>query len=159
MVRKSADSINFKRPESILVVIYTADGQSLLLKRVRPVFWQSVTGSLKWHNETPEDAARREVYEETGIQATNGWINWNIIRCFPIHLDYREKYAPGTTINQEHMFSLLLGEPCPVYLSASEHSASEWCSLISARKKVWGWTNQIAIDQVIELHNGNSRIH
>ena len=159
MVKESVGSINFKRPESIFVVIYTVDGQSLLLKRVRPIFWQSVTGSLEWHSETPEDAARREVFEETGIQATTGWINWHITKCFPINLQYREKYAPGTTINHEHMFSLQLDEPYPVYLNSDEHTASEWCSLISARKKVGGGPNRLAIDQVIELNKGNSKIH
>ena len=37
----------FKRPESILVVIYTRHGDVLLMERTRPAgFWQSVTGSL-----------------------------------------------------------------------------------------------------------------
>ena len=63
-----------------MVVVYTAAGETLLLKRLQPVFWQSVTGSLEWPDETPEDAARREVYEETGIEADAGWIDWKISR-------------------------------------------------------------------------------
>ncbi len=61
----------FKRPESVLVVIYTKDGDALLLQRVRPAwpeFWQSVTGSLHWSEQVPLDAARRELHEEAGIQ-------------------------------------------------------------------------------------------
>ncbi|MCW8948496.1 MAG: NUDIX domain-containing protein, partial [Sedimenticola sp.] len=39
----------YKRPESVLVVIYTDQGEVLMLNRTRPKgFWQSVTGSLKW---------------------------------------------------------------------------------------------------------------
>ena len=41
----------YKRPESVLVVVHTPAGQTLLLKRARPVFWQSVTGSLEWPDE------------------------------------------------------------------------------------------------------------
>ncbi|MGD8932832.1 MAG: NUDIX domain-containing protein, partial [Chromatiales bacterium] len=49
----------YKRPESVLVVVYTAGGEVLLLRRTRPRdFWQSVTGSLHW-GESPRQAARR----------------------------------------------------------------------------------------------------
>ena len=51
----------------MLVVIYTAGGEFLLLERRKPPgFWQSVTGSLEW-GETADAAARRELIEETGI--------------------------------------------------------------------------------------------
>jgi dATP pyrophosphohydrolase len=49
----------FKRPESVLVVVHTDDGQVLQLLRREPTgFWQSVTGSLQ-EGETPLKAARR----------------------------------------------------------------------------------------------------
>ena len=53
--------ISYKRPESVLVVVYTVSGQTLLLKRKRPIFWQSITGSLKWPDESASDAAYREL--------------------------------------------------------------------------------------------------
>ena len=57
----------YKRPESVLVVIYTISGEVLLLERRQPAgFWQSVTGSLAW-DEAPREAAIREVSEETGL--------------------------------------------------------------------------------------------
>ena len=60
----------FRRPESVLVVIYTVRFECLLLERVSPRgFWQSVTGTLHWR-ETPADAAAREVREETGLVCT-----------------------------------------------------------------------------------------
>ena len=56
----------FRRPESVLIVIYTAGGEFLLLERRKPPgFWQSVTGSLEW-GETIDAAASRELKEETG---------------------------------------------------------------------------------------------
>ena len=55
---------SFRRPESVLIVIYTVGGEFLLLERRRPPgFWQSVTGSLEW-GETADDAARRELVED-----------------------------------------------------------------------------------------------
>ena len=142
-------SISYKRPESVLVVVYTTGGHALLLKRICPVFWQSVTGSLKWPDEKPADAARREVYEETGIEATAGWHDWNTSHFFPILPIYSDRFAPGTKFNHEHIFSLELDDVCPVNLMSGEHSDSEWCSLDSARNRVWGWTNRVALGQVI----------
>ena len=53
--------MTYKRPESVLVVIHTADLQILLLERAdAPGFWQSVTGSLEEGENLPE-AAWREV--------------------------------------------------------------------------------------------------
>ena len=132
----------------MLVVIYTVGGHTLLLRRIRPVFWQSVTGSLEWPDEKPADAARREVYEETGIEATDGWLDWNISRCFRILSDYRDRFAPDTHFNHEHMFSLELSEACPATLANSEHDDSEWCSFRDARNRIWSWTNRIALNQV-----------
>ena len=57
----------YKIPISILVVIFNEKNECLLLKRKdRKNFWQSVTGSIE-ENESPYEAAKREVEEETGI--------------------------------------------------------------------------------------------
>ena len=63
-----------KIPRSVLVMIHTPDMQFLLLKRVCKNefdrdFWQSVTGSLDFEDELPSMAARRELFEETGLRA------------------------------------------------------------------------------------------
>ena len=53
--------MKFKLPVSVLVVIHTAELEVLLLERaLRPGFWQSVTGSLDWPEESLEAAATRE---------------------------------------------------------------------------------------------------
>ncbi len=51
----------FKRPVSILVVIYAQDSKRVLMlqRRDDPDFWQSVTGSLE-EGETASQAAMRE---------------------------------------------------------------------------------------------------
>jgi len=149
--RDSTSSGRYKRPESVVVVVYTTAGETLLLERLQPVFWQSVTGSLEWPNETPEHAAHREVYEETGIESAAGWIDWKISRYFPILSAYRDRFAPGTRVNQEHMFSLQLPEPRPVNLMREEHSGNEWLPLTTGRDRVWSWTNRAALDQVAAL--------
>ena len=56
-----------RRPLSVLVIVYTKQGEVLLLRRSRPFdFWQSVTGSLQ-PGESHAEAAERELREETGL--------------------------------------------------------------------------------------------
>jgi len=50
------------------VVVYTVTDEVLALRRRQPPdFWQSVTGSLRWDETDPLDAARRELFEETRV--------------------------------------------------------------------------------------------
>ena len=57
-----------KNNNTVLIIVYTENANQLLMlqRRDDPAFWQSVTGSLE-QNETPYQAALREVREETGI--------------------------------------------------------------------------------------------
>ena len=60
-----------KIPVSVLVVIHTPDLRVLVLERAdHPGFWQSVTGSLERADEPLAQTCRREVLEETGIDAS-----------------------------------------------------------------------------------------
>ena len=60
----------FKIPESVLVVIHTVARDVLLIERAdHPGFWQSVTGSKDFPEESFEATALREVMEETCIDA------------------------------------------------------------------------------------------
>ena len=67
-----------KYPVSALVVLHDSDGNILLIERTSPQgFWQSVTGSIE-PDETIEETAKREVWEETGIRLADGQLcNWH----------------------------------------------------------------------------------
>ena len=114
-----------KRPESVLVVVYSGDSQVLLLRRHEPAtFWQSVAGSLEW-GERPPEAALREVAEETGFADVQP-VDCAQSHEFEIYPFWRHRYADGVHINREHVFRLRL--PCvrAVRLDAREHAESVW---------------------------------
>jgi dATP pyrophosphohydrolase len=137
----------YRRPESVLIVIYTDGGDFLLLERRRPPgFWQSVTGSLEW-GELADHAARREVIEETGI--TQGvLVNLQWTQVYEILPAFGKVYAPGITCNLEHAFSLRLRERLPVTLSDSEHLGFRWTSGTEAIATVSSSTNRAVIEQL-----------
>lgn len=139
----------FKRPESVLVVVYTGRGDVLLLKRSdHPDFWQSVTGGLRWGESAPA-AARRELKEETGLEADDSLVDRRRVMTFEILEAWRHRFAPGVTRNREHWFSLALRQRPPIILNAREHSAYEWHSRGEAAAKVWSWTNRRAILEIV----------
>jgi dATP pyrophosphohydrolase len=134
----------FRRPESVLIVIYTDAKEFLLLERRKPAgFWQSVTGSLEW-GEMPDRAARREVIEETGI--TQGvLVNLQWTQVYEVLPSFGKVYAPGVTLNLEHAFSLRLPARVDVTLSKSEHLQYRWASPDEALATVSSDTNRAVI--------------
>ena len=136
-----------KLPVSVLVVVHTAQGDVLLLERAaRAGYWQSVTGSLDRPDEPLAAAALREVREETGIAARPQDLRrWNLAYTFEIYAQWRHRFAPGTTHNTEHMFSLPLPERVPVTLAADEHVASQWLPWREAAERCFSWSNRDAI--------------
>ena len=141
----------FKKPISSLVLIYTEDFKVLLMERSdKKGFWQSVTGSLE-DNETPQDAALREVFEETGIDANQYELeDWQLSHVYEIYAHWRYRYAPDTTHNTEHIFGLKLPSEMPIQLS--EHVQYLWVDLQDAMDKVFSWTNVEAIKKLAKIH-------
>jgi dATP pyrophosphohydrolase len=130
-----------------LIVVYTEGGEFLLLERRRPPgFWQSVTGSLEW-GELADDAARREVVEETGI--TQGvLVNLQWTQVYDIMPSFGKVFAPGITQNLEHGFSLRLPQRVPVTLSESEHVRYRWASGLEAAQTVSSSSNRAVIEEL-----------
>lgn len=135
----------YKRPESILVVVATGAGEVLMLRRTRPAdFWQSVTGSLRW-SESPRQAARRELREETGIQAGAALLDLHHSVEFPILPAWRARYAPSTQVNREHWLALWLPGRRLIRRNPEEHAEHCWLPWPRAAQLASSWTNRDAI--------------
>ena len=106
-------------------------GPEFLVMRRAPErlgYWSLVSGGLE-PNETALEAAQRELYEETGLEAT--------VRPLPIALSYsllddpsaiRARYAPGIETVTVHPFVVDAPVKWEPTLDA-EHDRYEWCDL------------------------------
>jgi len=142
----SPQAKKFKRPESVLVVVYTRTGKVLLLKRAdAPDFWQSVTGGLLWEETEPRQAAARELREETGVEATEDLRNLQLTYRYPILPRWRPRYAPEVRENTEHVFALELPAEILITENPAEHASHGWFTFDEAAVKVASWTNREVI--------------
>lgn len=144
-----------KIPESVLVVIYTAEREVLLIERAdAPGFWQSVTGSKDTLQETFAETARREVREETGILIGSpevpeaNLLDWGLRNVYEIYPAWRHRYAPGVTTNTESVFGLRVPRGLPVVLSPREHTAQVWLPWRDAADRCASASNAEAILQL-----------
>jgi dihydroneopterin triphosphate diphosphatase len=143
----------YKIPVSVLVVIYTADLQVLLIERANKFaqptdLWQSVTGSLDALDEPLELAARREILEETGIDSQQRGCqlqDWKIQNTYALLPAWMHRYAPEVTHNTEHVFGLQVPVATPVTLSPREHVAYQWLTYRAAADKCFSSSNAQAV--------------
>ena len=123
----------------------------LLLERVQPRgFWQSVTGSLEW-GEAAMAAARREVFEETGLRAAGRLEALGRTVRFRIVPPWRARYAPEAHFNTEHWFRLELPARRLICVRAGEHRQHRWLPALIAAQRATSRTNRQAIRLIFGL--------
>lgn len=144
-----------KIPESVLVVIHSADLQVLLIERAdKPGFWQSVTGSKDAVDEPLVETAVREVFEETGIRVGSAGVpfdnlrDWQLSNIYEIYPVWRHRYAPGVTRNTEHVFGLQVPRDIAITLAPREHLQYQWLPWREAADQCFSPSNAEAILQL-----------
>ena len=149
--RDSVKDKVYKRPVSVLVVIYALDTKRVLMlqRRDDPEFWQSVTGSVE-EGETASQAAMREVKEEVAIDVAAEQLT--LIDCqrtvdFEIFSHLRHRYAPGVLRNTESWFCLALPQERQIVFS--EHLAYQWLDAPAAAALTKSWSNRQAIEEFV----------
>jgi dATP pyrophosphohydrolase len=145
--------VNYKIPISVLVVIHTPALEVLLIERADEQgrgtgYWQSVTGSLDFPQETLRAAAVREVFEETGIDAMRAdchLTNWQLENVYDIYPQWQYRYAPGVVRNTEHVFGLCVPADTLVRLTPREHVAQQWLPYLTAADQCTSGSNAEAV--------------
>ncbi|AKQ34581.1 dihydroneopterin triphosphate diphosphatase [Salmonella enterica] len=141
----------YKRPVSVLVVIFAQDTKRVLMlqRRDDPDFWQSVTGSIE-EGETALQAAVREVKEEVTIDVAAEQLT--LIDCqrtveFEIFSHLRHRYEPGVMHNTEFWFCLALPHERQVIFT--EHLTYQWLDAPDAAALTKSWSNRQAIEEFV----------
>ncbi len=142
----------YKVPESVLVVIHTAELDVLLIERAdHPGYWQSVTGSKDSVDEDLQLTARREVAEETGIVVGSPEVplaslrDWGVSNVYEIYPVWRHRYAPGIMHNTEHVYGLCVPRDVTITLAPREHLRFGWWSWREAADRCFSPSNAEAI--------------
>ena len=143
--------MKFKNNQAVLIIIYTeSTNRVLMLQRKDDLeFWQSVTGTLD-DGETPQQAAVREVKEETGIDIIAerlSLIDCNESVVFEIFPHFRYKYAPNVTHCREDWFLLAVKQEFEPILS--EHLAYQWLEAKQAAELTKSPNNAKAIEKYL----------
>ena len=142
--------MKFKRPESVLVVLYDQHHRVLVLQRKDdPDFWQSVTGTLE-QGEVPIETAYREVAEETGYimdADKQPIINCNTTNQYTIRKRWQHRYPPGITTNKEHVFLARVDSRQRPVLT--EHLAFAWLDKGEAIDRLWSPSNRDAVQAFV----------
>jgi len=144
-----------KIPESVLVIIHTAELEVLLIERAdRPGYWQSVTGSKDALDEPLADTAAREVLEETGIAVGSAEVpaanlrDWERSIEYEIYPMWRHRYPEGVTRNVEHHFGLLVPRDISIRLAPREHLRHRWLPWQAAADACFSPSNAAAIREL-----------
>jgi 8-oxo-dGTP pyrophosphatase MutT (NUDIX family) len=124
----------YRRPEKVIVYLYRClpfGGAEYLLLQRAPTsnagsIWQTVVGGAKWHEELVE-AARREVYEETGLTQLHGLTAIGYAFSFSLRLPEKQasEYDPGVTDIRNTVFAAEVVSQEPIALS-HEHINYGW---------------------------------
>lgn len=129
-MRWYSEPMKTNRQVEIFLFKHTREGVRFLMLKRNPQkggFWQPVTGGVH-EGETDEQAALREVLEETGIQATN-----------LLDTAFTFEYKHENKVIHEHVFGLEVPENAAVQLS-SEHTKLVWATKTEALDKYLKWT-------------------
>jgi dATP pyrophosphohydrolase len=122
--------MTYRQPIQVLVypARQTGDGwRYLLLHRVpeRDGFWQGASGGVEW-GETLQHAARRELFEETGLHPVE-LRRTDCSYAYAMQEEWSYWYAPNTAQIAEHVFLAVVEGEQPVP-SPGEHNDWRWCT-------------------------------
>jgi lipoyl(octanoyl) transferase len=142
------------RPETIrLIKVLVHDDDKILLLHRRPErgnFWQPITGSIE-DGETPFEAARREVLEETGSAGEPQPMGFT--QSFMIESQYLALRFTLPIIASEVGFKAAFDSQHPIRMDADEHDEYGWFTFADAYEKI-RWSDDREALERLEVRIG-----
>ncbi|HUP49988.1 MAG TPA: lipoyl(octanoyl) transferase LipB [Thermoanaerobaculia bacterium] len=132
-----------------LVKVVIHDGDRVLLLHRRPErgnFWQPVTGSIE-PGESPVETARREILEETGLEAQP--VEIGLTQSLMIESQFLSATHPAPIIASEIAFRARIDSTLPIRLDPSEHDDYSWFTFAGAYEKI-RWTDDREALELLE---------
>ena len=128
-------AVELRVPRQVLVYLHLPGPEFLLLHRIERLggFWQGVTGAPEW-GESDNEAAVREVFEETGLDIASGVhsVDYRYELRPPADSSHWESlYGPDVHTVAEEVFAAAAPDGWEPTLSW-EHDDYRWCTLEEA---------------------------
>ncbi|HUF18901.1 MAG TPA: lipoyl(octanoyl) transferase LipB [Thermoanaerobaculia bacterium] len=117
----------------VKVVVHDGEGRVLLLHRPHGDFWQPITGRIE-PGESPEDAARREGREETGLLIRA--VPEGLRQSFTIDPKFLGRDDVPILFVDELTFSATVSSNSVVELDSEEHDSYGWFTFEEACGKI-----------------------
>jgi dATP pyrophosphohydrolase len=142
-----------RAPTNVLVFPYrhTAAGglEFAIFRRADADCWQGLAGGAE-QGESAEEAARREVEEETGCAIEEGWIFLDAVATVPVSaFAGRRAWGPDVYVVTEWAFGVAFPASAEVTLSA-EHREVRWLRYAEASALLRWDSNRTALWELNE---------
>jgi lipoyl(octanoyl) transferase len=138
-----------EREEAVrLIKVMVHNGERVLLLHRRPErgnFWQPITGSIET-GESPIDAARREIVEETGTAGEPEAMN--LVQSFMIESQYLSTKFASPIIATETGFASHADPHLPIRMDPEEHDAYGLFTFEEAYGKIRWTDDREALEQL-----------
>ncbi|WP_226537396.1 NUDIX hydrolase [Fictibacillus halophilus] len=145
-----------RAPFQVLVLPYRMTGSIIeyaILKRADLHYWQGIAGGGEGE-ETPLEAARREVFEETGLTESCKLMMLDSITSLPVeHVVGEFLWGEDVYVIKEYSFAVDVSEE--ELLLSKEHSAFRWMGYEEAYRELKWDSNRTAL---WELHKRLTRM-
>jgi lipoyl(octanoyl) transferase len=131
-----------------LVKVLVHDGERVLLLHRKPErgnFWQPITGTIE-DGESPLEAARRELAEETGHAGEPRPLD--LTQSFMIESQYLEARHPAPIVVSETAYETPFDSRLPVRIDAEEHDEGGWFTFAEAYERIRWTDDREALDRL-----------
>lgn len=128
-ISRSISALTYRKGEKGLEILM------MLRQPDQGLWWSSVTGMIE-AGESPLEAAKRELKEETGLEGRFG--DFNFEHSFWLDPEIIELSKGEPHFNREHCFYVEVDAHSEVQLNREEHSDYRWCGFDEAMD-LMGW--------------------